>query len=157
MEIELLPTIRPHGITIASAASSRVVDVAKIACREYILSPSSRKAFASRKKHGGETDNRCSKWKLDSTAWIGCASERFNSGKESQTLAFESYCLRYDRDQTGLSNIKSLVPGQLIIFRIPLEFVYWIVKLLLRLLIRIKSIGILLIITKKEISETSQF
>lgn len=45
MEIELLPTIRPHGITIASATSSRMVDVAKIACREYILSPSSRKAF----------------------------------------------------------------------------------------------------------------
>lgn len=29
------------------------------------------------------------------------------TGKGGQTLAFERYCLRYGRDQTGLSNIKS--------------------------------------------------
>ena len=60
-----------------------MVDVAKIACREYILSPSSRKAFRTRsprKKHGGlkpitvaPNGNLIQRFELN-------VSERFNRG-----------------------------------------------------------------------------
>lgn len=87
-----------------------MVDVAKIACREYILSPSSRKAFRTRsprKKHGGlkpitvaPNGNLIQRFELN-------VSERFNREKrEGRHLLLKGIVYDMVEIKVVLSNIK---------------------------------------------------